>query len=115
MLGRVRVHLSSEAMDTSRTECGPQLRTVGERAVWAILCLSWKVIRFPAVAILIILEPVVRLLLAGFALLLTLSALFLKLAMPPGAHVPFLGMLALAVGCTALLSAYYWILRVLSA
>ena len=102
-------------MDSSNTEVGPPLRTVGERAVWAVLCLSWKVIRFPAVAILIILEPVVRLLLAGFALLLTLSAFFLKSVMPPGTHVPFLGMLALAVGCMALLSAYYWILRVLSA
>jgi hypothetical protein len=48
-------------------------------------------------------------------LLLTLSAFFLKSVMPPGTHVPFLGMLALAVGCMALLSAYYWILRVLSA
>jgi len=90
-------------------------RTFAERAVWMVVSLTWKLLRFPALALLVILEPVARLLLAGFALLLTLTAFFLKLVMPASAHAPFWGLLALAVGCVALLTAYYAVLRVLSA
>ena len=93
----------------------PRLQTFSERAVWAELCVLWKAVRFPAVALMIVLEPVARLLLAGSALLLTLTAFFLKLVMPLEAHVPFWGLLALAVGCMAILTLYYALLRFLSA
>jgi hypothetical protein len=83
--------------------------------VWTVLCVAWKAIRFPVVALMIVLEPVARLLLAGFALLMTLTALFLKLVMPAQAHAPFWTLLAIAVGCLAVLTAYYAILRFLSA
>lgn len=91
------------------------LHTFAERAAWGVLCVLWKGIRFPAVALLIILEPIARLLLAGSALLLTLTAFFLKLVIPSGAHAPFWGLLALAVGCMAILTIYYAFLRLLSA
>lgn len=103
------------AASKSRFEAAPPLETPADRTLWAGLCFLWKVIRFPAVALLIILEPVARLLLAGSALLLTLTAFFLKLVMPLEAHAPFFGLLALAVGCIALLTAYHAILRLLSA
>ena len=102
-------------MNAREIEDLPPLRTFTERAVWAALCTAWKLIRFPAVALMIILEPVVRLLLAGFALLVTLTALFLKLVMPTQAHAPFWTLLAIAVGCMAVLTVYYAILRFLSA
>jgi len=102
-------------MSTRETEALPPLSTFRERAVWAVLCVTWKAIRFPVVALMIVLEPVVRLLLAGFALLMTLTALFLKLVMPLQAHAPFWTLLAIAVGCMAVLTVYYAILRILSA
>ena len=102
-------------MSTRETEALPPLRTFRERAVWAVLCVTWRVVRFPVLALMIILEPVVRLLLAGFALLITLTAFFLRLVMPPQAHAPFWTLLAIAVGCMAVLTAYYAILRFLSA
>ena len=102
-------------MGTPATELPAPSRTFAERAVWAVLLLSWKLIRFPVVALLIILEPVARLLLAGSAVLLTLTAFFLKLVMPPEAHAPFLLLLALAIGCMAVLTIYHAALRFLSA
>ena len=102
-------------MSTREMEGLPPLSTFRERAVWVALCIAWKLIRFPLVALMIILEPVVRLLLAGFALLMTLTALFLKLVLPPQAHAPFWTLLAIAVGCMAVLTVYYAILRFLSA
>ena len=102
-------------MGTPESQVAPPMDTFAERAGWAVLCFLWKVIRFPAVALLIILEPVARFLLAGSALLLTLTAFFLKLVMPLQAHAPFWGLLALAVGCMALLTLYYALLRFLSA
>jgi len=102
-------------MSRSETETPIPPPRLSERAVWAGVSLAWKLLRFPALALLVILEPVMRLLLAGFALLLTLTAFFLKLVMPPQAHAPFWGLLALAVGCVAVLTLYYAALRILSA
>ena len=102
-------------MGTPETQMPAPPRSFAERVVWTAVSLTWKLLRFPVVALLVILEPVARLFLAGVALLLTLTAFFLKLVMPAAAHAPFWGLLALAVGCVALLTAYYAVLRVLSA
>jgi len=102
-------------MSAPESQVTPPLDTLAQRAVWAVLCFLWRVVRFPVVALLIILEPAARLLLAGCALLLTLTAFFLKLVMPLQAHAPFWGLLALAVGCMAILTLYYALLRFLSA
>jgi hypothetical protein len=83
-------------------------------AAWAMVRMLWKLLSFPVLALLIILEPVVQLLLAGLALLLTLMAFFWEFAAPPALHPPFIGMLGAAVGCIAVLAVYYWILRLLS-
>lgn len=70
-------------------------------------------VRLPLFALLTILEPVVRVLLAGVALLVTLTAVFLALVRPRGT-VPFFGMLAVAAGLVLLLALYYAVLRRLS-
>ena len=74
----------------------------------------WRLVSFPLLTLLIILEPVVRFVLSGLALLLALSAFFWKLAAPPPLHAPFLALLAAAIGCVALLTLYQWLLRLLS-
>lgn len=102
-------------MSAHETQALPPLRTLRERAIWSVLCLAWKLTRFPVVSLMTLLEPVARLLLAGFALLMTLTAFFLKVVMPPQAHAPFWTLLAVAVGCMAVLAAYYAVLRFLSA
>ena len=68
----------------------------------------------PLLALFVILEPVVRVLLAGAALLLTLNALFFA-AVRPLSSFPFWGMLAIAVGCVGLLALYHATMRILSA
>jgi len=75
----------------------------------------WIAVRLPLVTLLVILEPVVRVLLAGFALLFVLVAFVLEFTAPAALHVPFWGMLAVGIGCAWLLALYYLILRVLSA
>ena len=85
-----------------------------ERVALTVLTTVWAVVRFPVLAILVILEPVVRVLLAGVALLVTLNALFLA-ALRPLSVFPFWSMLGFAVGCVALLAVYYTALRLLSA
>jgi hypothetical protein len=77
-----------------------------------VLSLLWRAIRIPALALFVILEPVVRVVLAGVALLLVLTALFYRaIGMP---HFPFWTVLALGVGSALLLALYYALLRLLS-
>ena len=74
----------------------------------------WTALRLPVLALLVILEPVVRFTLAGFALLMTLTALFFACLRPLSAF-PFWGMLAAAVGAVGLLTAYHAVVRLFSA
>lgn len=74
----------------------------------------WTALRLPVLTLLVILEPVVRLVLAGFALLMTLTALFFACLRPLSAF-PFWGMLAAALGAVGLLAAYYAVVRLFSA
>ena len=71
---------------------------------------AWTLIRLPALALLLILEPVARVLLAGFALLMALSAFF-WLAVLGLAAFPFWRMLLLAVGAWLLLAFYHALTR----
>lgn len=72
----------------------------------------WLALRIPAFTLLAILAPVVRLLLGWLALLGVLMALFWKLVGPP--HFPFVGMLALSIGCGLAVVGYDAALRILS-
>jgi hypothetical protein len=88
--------------------------SLASRAAGRLLRAVWALFRLPLLAILVILEPLVRVLLGAFALLLVLAALFFELA-TPRASIPVWGMLTTAVGCVTLLALYYAILRLLSA
>ena len=73
----------------------------------------WPLIRLPVLAFLVVLEPLVRLFLGGCALVGILCAFFFKLtANRP--DFPFWGMLALSLGCVALLAVYHGVIRVFS-
>jgi hypothetical protein len=81
-------------------------------ALLGLLWLIWQVVRIPAFAFLVILEPLVRFILAASALLLVLTALFYRaIGMP---HFPFWTMLALGIGSALLLALYYALMRLLS-
>jgi hypothetical protein len=85
-----------------------------ERPVIGVLSLLWHAIRLPCLALLIVLEPLVRVVLAGFALIGTLMAFLLEFAttLP---DFPFWGMLAVSLGCVGILALYYGLIRLLSA
>jgi len=80
------------------------------RVVVAIL---WQLIRLPVLALLVVLEPLVRLLLGACALIAVLCAFFFKLA-SNRPDFPFWGTLGFSLGCVALLAAYHALIRVFS-
>ena len=82
-------------------------------ALVGVLWLVWQVVRIPVFAFLVILEPIVRVLLAGGALLLVLTALFYR-AFTQVPHFPFWGMLGTGIASILLLMLYYALLRLLS-
>ncbi|MHB8816912.1 MAG: hypothetical protein ACYDAE_27120 [Steroidobacteraceae bacterium] len=73
----------------------------------------WQAIRLPALALLMILEPIVSTVLVAAALLGTLTAIFWKLVSDRPVF-PFFGVLALSVGCFFLLTVYHGVIRLLS-
>ena len=93
---------SNESVPLSRFSSGT---TLALGAVWAC-------VRLPVLAVLVILEPLVRFALSALALLLVLTALFLEVV--SARAIPFWGMLATAVGCVALLALYQGLIRGLS-
>ena len=87
-------------------------RGVGERAVLATLWCAWQAIRLPVLALLVILEPIVHVVLSGFALVVTLTAFFFEFA---GTRpFPFFGALAVALGAFGLLVLYEGLIQLLS-
>jgi hypothetical protein len=70
-------------------------------------------LRLAILALLVVLEPVVRVVLAGSALLVALTALFFALVRPLSAF-PLWGMLAVTAALVMLLALYYAILRAMS-
>ena len=69
----------------------------------------WLAARLTITPLLVIIEPLVRTLLAGVALLLLLSALLFQCL--PESHAPIFGMLALSMVCILLLRLYYRVLQ----
>jgi hypothetical protein len=97
-------------METVRSASGRYPGYALSRILWSV----WTIVRLPVAALLAICEPVVRVVLAGLALLFVLTAGFFAVVQPAHA-VPLLGMLGVAVGLLLLLALYYGILRGLSA
>ena len=92
---------------------GVARRTPTSLGIWMLWAL-WGLVRFPVLALLMLLEPLVRFSLAGVALVLTLTTAFWYLAAPAGVHVPVLGLLAGAVGCIGILRVYQFLLALLA-
>jgi hypothetical protein len=78
-----------------------------------IIRILWVVVRFPALALLAICEPLVSFGLTSLALLGVLVAAFYACVLPFQA-IPVFGLLAGAVGMILLLVVYYALVRVLS-
>ena len=72
----------------------------------------WNSVRLPALALLLVLEPVVTLVCGGLALLGVLTTFFFKLVGFP--HFPFWTMLALSLGFFLVRALYETILRAIS-
>jgi hypothetical protein len=81
--------------------------------VLGVLHVAGTMLRLAILAVLVVLEPVVRVVLAGSALLVALTALFFALTRPLSA-VPLWGMLAVTAALVMLLAFYYAILRAIS-
>ena len=81
--------------------------------VLGVLHVAGTTLRLAILAVLVVLEPVVRVVLAGSALLVALTALFFALVRPLSAF-PLWGMLAVTAALVMLLALYYAILRVIS-
>jgi hypothetical protein len=79
----------------------------------AVLLFIWCVVRVPILIVLAFLEPFVRFLLTGIAILSLLTGLVFKgsSAPPP---IPFWVMVCVSLGCVMLIPAYHFVLRLLS-
>jgi ABC-type methionine transport system permease subunit len=82
-------------------------------AAW-VLGSVWNLLRVPFAVLLLALEPLVRITLVGFALLLAFVVVLLKLAGPPGFTLPFWTLLMASGACIALLWGYHTVLRFLA-
>jgi hypothetical protein len=78
-----------------------------------LLGLTWEAVRLPVFALLVILEPIVRVVLCGLALLSALAALFFEF-LTELPKFPFWGMLGFSVGCALALLLYYGLVRIFS-
>ena len=72
----------------------------------------WHAVRLPVLMLLVLLEPAVRVVCAGLALLGVLATIFFKLVGPP--NFPWFTMLAISLGFALLLVLYYAVIRLLS-
>lgn len=79
----------------------------------AILLFTWGLIRIPIVIVLAFLEPFVRFLLTGIAILSLLTGLVYEGASAPP-PIPFWVMLCVSLGCVMLVPLYHFVLRLLS-
>jgi hypothetical protein len=78
-----------------------------------LVWLLWQAIRWPVLAMLIVLEPLIRIALGGFALVGTLTALMIRFAVDRP-RFPFWGTLCVSLGCVGLLMLYYAAIRLLA-
>ena len=92
----------------------PDFTSFGRQAAVIALRGTWALVRISLLALLVIVEPVVRMVLAGLALLVTLTAFF-WVALRGLSAFPFFGMLALGVSALLVLALYYALMRLLSA
>ena len=84
-----------------------------ENHVRGILWLLRQAIRWTVLMLLVLLEPLIRTALCGFALLGTFTAVLIRLT-ANRTDFPFWGILALSLSCMGVLMVYYATIRALS-
>ncbi len=82
-------------------------------AAAAAVGMLWQTVRLPLLALLTLLEPVVRWMLTLAMMLGIFAAVAFELS-AAGPQFPFLGVLALSFACAVMLLAYYALLALLS-
>jgi hypothetical protein len=81
--------------------------------VLGALRIVWTVIRIPILIVLAFLEPFVRFILTGIAILSVLTALVSKgSSVPP--PIPFWVMMCVSLGCLMVVPAYHVVIRLFS-
>lgn len=90
----------------------PAPTLVGDLAIGS-LRLVWRLIRWPIMTFLVILQPVVGLVFGGLALLGVLMSFFFKLS-GAAPHFPFLTMLAISIGFGLVVLSYEALIRYVS-
>jgi hypothetical protein len=85
---------------------------VGDLAIGS-LWLVWRLIRWPILTFLVILQPVVGLVFGGLAVLGVLMSFFFKLS-GAAPHFPFLMMLAISIGFGLVVLVYEALIRCVS-
>jgi hypothetical protein len=87
-------------------------RSVLETLALVLLWCLWQAVRLPALGLLTILAPVARIVLGGFAFIMTLMAFVLEfISTRP---IPLMGMLAIGLGAFVVLAIYEGLLQLLS-
>jgi hypothetical protein len=84
----------------------------GKALLWGALWVLWQAVRLPALALLLLLEPLVSLLLTAVGFLGVVAAIALKCSgdLP---HFPFWGMMAFSIGSVLLLMLYHVFIELL--
>ena len=91
-------------MERSSIDARPDAGSQG--ALRALVLFLWDLVRLPIYALLIVLEPFVRIVLSLVAILVGIIACFMYfVAHDP--HVPFWTMLVVLIGCGLLMVGYY--------
>lgn len=86
---------------------------VGADLLRATLLFTWGIVRVPILIVLAFLEPFVRFLLTGTAILSLLTGLVYQGASAPP-PIPFWVMVCVSLGCVMLIPAHHFLLRLLS-
>lgn len=106
--------LKREAMHRSRAPAA--MKNEGSTAACIARCLlrfAWGAVRLPIFSLLLIFEPIVRLVLSWLTLLAVLTAFLFEFS-GAAPSFPFWGMISFSVGCALVLTAYYALLSMLS-
>jgi hypothetical protein len=90
----------------------PEERSIAAGLALGVLRVAWHAIRAPILLFLMILEPFVRLVLGGAAVLGVLSAIVFKASAVPDPHFWFI--ISMSFGCLLVLALYYGLIRLLS-
>ncbi len=83
------------------------------RIALEVIAVAWHVIRLPILALVVILEPIITLVLAGLALLGVLTSILFKLVGP--VDFPVWTMLGISIGFVMALALVHTVIRKLSA